>query len=131
MMDTITQIRIDFAIPVELTDEEMQALSGFVQDVCDRHCPEGWVYWQSGAGSMPVFSQSDAFFLGKEIDPNAPESGEPTFDHEVFHLDTSAREAYPQEIERNERRRKDRERRFWWQAGAMISRLGLWIRRHA
>lgn len=91
------RIEIDFALPVTLTDDEMRQLCNFVQSIAKRHQPEGWVHWQSGCGQKPIFSQADAHFLGKEVDPAAPETGEPTFDESVFHIETTAREAYPTE----------------------------------
>ncbi len=93
----IRKIEIAFALPVELTDEEMRKLCDFVQRIAKRHQPEGMVHWQSGCGSKPIFSQTDAMFLGKAVDPNAPASGEPTWDDEIFHIDTFAREIYPGE----------------------------------
>lgn len=48
-------------------------------------------------GSKPIFSKADCRFLGKPVDPDAPESGEPTFDDEVLHIETAARTAYPTE----------------------------------
>jgi len=94
---TVRRIEIDFALPVELTDDEMRQLCNMVQVIAKRHQPEGWVHWQFGAGQKPVFSQADCRFLGKPISPDAPETGEPTFDEEVFYIETTAREAYPGE----------------------------------
>jgi|SRR6185312_15226776 len=96
---SITKIEIDFALPVTLTDGEMRRLCDFVQGVAKRHQPEGMVHWQSGCGQKPTFSQADCRFLGKPVDPNAPETGEPTFDDSIFHIETTAREAYPSELE--------------------------------
>ncbi len=94
---SIRKIEIEFALPVELTDEEQRTILDMVQAIAKRHQPEGMVHWQSGCGSKPIFSQADARFLGKPVDPNAPESGEPEWDDEVFHIETCAREAYPGE----------------------------------
>ena len=95
------RIEVDFALPVALTNEEMRDLCNLVQRIAKRHQPEGWVHWQSGCGDKPMFSQADARFLGKEVNPDAPESGEPTFDSSVFHIETTAREAYPNEKEKH------------------------------
>lgn len=100
MSDMIRKIEIDFALPVELTKEEMQHLCNFAQTIAKRHEPEGMVHWQSGCGSKPSFSKADARFLGKEVNPDAPETGEPTFDDEIFYIETFAREAYPNERKR-------------------------------
>ncbi len=101
MCSAVSRIEIDFQLPVELTDKEMQWLDKFTRQICDRHQPEGWVYWPSGYGSRPNFSQVDSMFLGKPVDPDAPVSGEPTFDHSVYCISTCAREAWPEEIERD------------------------------
>lgn len=45
----------------------------------------------SGYGAKPQWSQADARLLGKAVDPAAPVSGEPTFDDEVLHIETTAR----------------------------------------
>lgn len=100
---SITKIEVDFALPVELTDSEMRHLCEVVQKIAKRHQPEGMVHWQSGCGQKPIFSQADCRFLGKPVDPSAPESGEPEWDDSVFHIETTAREAYPAEIEQRER----------------------------
>jgi hypothetical protein len=97
----IRKIEIEFAIPVELTDDEQRRLCDFVQRIAKRHQPDGMVHWQSGCGSKPIFSQADSRFLGKPVDPSAPERGEPEFDDEVYHIETYAREAYESEIKRD------------------------------
>ena len=95
----IRKIEIDFALPVELIEADKRALDRLVADICKRNCPEGWFLWPAGIGSKPNLSQADALFLGKTPDPNAPESGEPTWDDSVFHIDCEARELSSGEIE--------------------------------
>jgi hypothetical protein len=90
----IHKIEIEFALPVELTDAEERELCDMAQTIAKRHQPEGTLHWQSGVGQKPVFSQADARFLGKRVDPNAPESGEPGFDESIFYIETSARAKY-------------------------------------
>lgn len=102
--DAIRRIEIDFAIPVELTDDEYAALNRVVDHICRRSCPEGWAFWPAGIGSKPNFSQADAMFLGKEVDPNAPVAGEPLWDDSILHIDCAARELYPEEIEKRKAR---------------------------
>lgn len=94
----IRAIEVQFALPVELTDKEMQILCDMVQTIALRHRPPGMVHWQSGVGSKQHFSQADARFLGKAVDPNAPLTGEPSFDDDVLYIETSAREAYASEV---------------------------------
>ena len=93
----IRKIEVEFALPVELTDDEQRSICEMVQRIAKRHQPEGMVHWQFGCGSKPLFSQADCRFLGKPVDACQPETGEPTFDDEVFYIETAAREAYPSE----------------------------------
>jgi hypothetical protein len=140
----INRIEIDFALPVELTIDEMRALDRLIGHICDRECPEGWAFWPAGMGSRPNFSQLDAMFLGKEPNLNAPESGEPTWDDTVYSIDCAARELYPEEIERRKaaaQRTAERKARWdsrfagwlhkrgwvaisWW-----VADLSIWIQR--
>ena len=140
----IRRIEIDFALPVELTDDEQRALDRVVSHICKRECPEGWAFWPAGHGSKPNFSQMDSIFLGKEPDPNAPTSGEPTWDDSVYSIDCAARELYPEEIEQRKARaqevaarkarwdsrlagwlhRRGLKRASWW-----VADLSMWIQR--
>ena len=86
----INRVELDFCLPVELTDDEQKALQILVKRICDRHCPEGWVYWASGIGSRPIWQEPE----------------EPDFDHTVFSISTCVRKAYPSEILRAERKAK-------------------------
>lgn len=88
----IRTIEVSFAVPVELTSEQYRALAKLVDDVARAHAPEGCVHWLFGQGSKPQWSQADSALLGKPVDPNAPERGEPTFDDSVLYLETSCRE---------------------------------------
>lgn len=119
----IKRIEIEFALPVEISDVQHVALDRVIDDICKKNCPEGWAFWPAGIGSKPTWSRMDALFLGKEPDPDAPDTGEPTFDDSILHVECAARELYPEEIERNRKRaeeRVDRERsllyriRLWW-----------------
>lgn len=96
----IQRIEVDFALPVSLTDDEQRQLCALIQQIAKRHEPDGWVHWQSGVGSKPNLSQADCRFMGKPVNPNAPEVGEPTWDDSIFYIETTAREAYPEEIAR-------------------------------
>lgn len=140
----IRKIEIDFALSVDLSDEERRALDKLVGHICKRSCPEGWAFWPAGIGDKPMFSQADARFLGKQVDPNAPASGEPTFDDSVFHIDCAARKLSQEEIEtRNIRataaavararwdsrlagwlHRRGFKRASWW-----VADLSIWMRR--
>ena len=104
----IRRIEIEFALPVELEDAECRDLCIMIEKIARRHQPEGWYHWQAGAGSKPHFSRADCIFLGKSPEPDAPDQGEPTFDDEVFHIETFAREAYPEELERDRQRARNK-----------------------
>ncbi|MDE2104912.1 MAG: hypothetical protein KGL39_47180 [Patescibacteria group bacterium] len=122
----IHRIEITFDLPVELSDEEMRALDKVVGHICDRECPEGWAFWPAGFGSKPSFSQADAAFLGKPIDPSAPATGEPTWDDDVLQIDCSARPLAPSEIEKREFRkahRTKRQRRLSYRVKRAYSRI--------
>lgn len=67
-------------------EEEMEVVGA------NNNQPDGGIHWVSGYGSKPRWSRADAAFLGKSTDPDAPETGEPTFDDEVYHVETTARD---------------------------------------
>ncbi len=83
--EMISSIEILFQLPVELTDEECQSLGRFVGRICDRHKPTGWCYWPSGHGYRPIWREPE----------------EPLWDDSVYQISTCAREAWPEEIERD------------------------------
>jgi hypothetical protein len=103
-MSKVSRLEVEFAIPVEVTDKQYQKLAALVSEICDANVPEGCVHWASGFGSKPHFSQADAIFLGKRVEPDAPDTGEPTFDDDVFYIETCCRTAYPEELERMARK---------------------------
>jgi hypothetical protein len=90
----IQRIEVDFAIPVELTDDEMQTLCDMVQRIAKRHQPEGFVHWQSGVGDKPIFSKTDCAIFGWDPQEGAKDSGEPDFDDSILHIETTCRERY-------------------------------------
>jgi len=103
------KIEVDFAIPVFMTQEQQRRLYELITDIVKspwNQFHEG-VHWLAGVGSRPNFSQADAVFLGKPVDPNTPASGEPTFDDSVFHMETCARPF----VSEKERERVLRERK--------------------
>lgn len=90
----ISMIEVSFAIPVELTDEQEHRLADLVQEIARANTPAGHVHWLSETGQKAILSQADQRFLGKPIDPNAPATGEPTFDDSVLSFATFCREDY-------------------------------------
>ena len=93
----ITKIEVDFALPVELTSGEMQTIDHIANEAARRTETPEIVHWAAGCGSKPHYSERDSAFLGKPVEDGAPESGEPTFDNEVFYVETFSRERYPTE----------------------------------
>lgn len=95
----VERIEIEFAIPCWIPIDAQREIADIVQAIAKlpQNVPVGHVHWQSGVGAKPNWSQADQRFLGKPVDPNAPDSGEPTFDDTVLHFETSCRERYPGE----------------------------------
>lgn len=91
---TIRKIEVSFAIPVEITDKEMMQLDGMIQTIAKRNQPDGYVHWCAECGSKPHWSKADGRIFGREVDEDAPELGEPTFDDDVLYFATCCRERY-------------------------------------
>ena len=90
----VERIEIDFAIPVWLTPADQQELANLIQRIARSAAnnPVNGVHWLFGSGAKPSYSLTDARFLGKAADPEAPFSGEPTFDSSILYFETAARE---------------------------------------
>lgn len=103
----ISSIEAEFSIPTILTRKQERRLVQLLDEIVNEpwNTPVEGVHWMSGGGSKPLWSRTDAMFLGKPIDPNAPESGEPSFDISVWHLESSAR-GFANERERERELRK-------------------------
>jgi len=95
-MSKITSIEINFPVPVELPAGFEGALSALVAMVCEKYKAEhhGRTMWPAGSGAKPCWSRRDAAFLGEKPGPNAPHSGEPTFDDSIFVIEVAEREDY-------------------------------------
>jgi hypothetical protein len=87
----ISRIEIDFALPVDLTQDQQRRLGSPLDEIVAAHQPEDGIHWVSGYGSKPRWSKADAAFLGKTADENAPETGEPAFDDSIYHIETTER----------------------------------------
>ncbi|MDX1985004.1 MAG: hypothetical protein SFV51_32330 [Bryobacteraceae bacterium] len=96
----LERIEVEFAIPVFITIDQQQRLADLIQEIATApmNTPVNGVHWQSGGGSKPNWSRVDAALLGKTPAPDAPATGEPTFDDSVLYFETSAREAHPSEL---------------------------------
>lgn len=86
----ISRIEVEFAAPVELTEDERHQLHALITAVVRRHQPACRVHWLSGYGSKPVLRcRADQALLGKPIDPSLPVGPvEPTFDDSVLYFET-------------------------------------------
>lgn len=89
----LSAIEITFAIPVLMTQDQKMRLMELISEITREpwNQPEGGVHWLFGNGAKPQYSQADQQFLGLPIDENAPASGEPSFDHSVYFMETAAR----------------------------------------
>ncbi len=91
------KLEVDFELPVFMTQEQQRQLIALLEEIVRSplNQPVGGVHWVAGIGSKPTFSAVDCAFLGKTVSEDAPADGEePTFDDEVFYVETCAREAY-------------------------------------
>ncbi len=95
----VERIEINFAIPVFIPSGALQELDALLSAIVKLKANQlaGHVHWVSGYGSKPNWSQADARFLGLPADPDAPATGEPTFDDTVYHVETTCREQHPSE----------------------------------
>ena len=90
----MTRIEISFPVDIDLDEDLDRSLHSILNQICleyERQHP-GRVMWVSGYGCKPNWSQADAAFLGRPVDPDAPASGEPTFDDAVYEITISERE---------------------------------------
>lgn len=89
----ISGIEISFAMPVFFRDVDYEILDMVLDRIVAapwNQTPEG-PHWMAGCGSKPNWSKADCRFLGKPIDPEAPDSGEPEFDDSCYAIETAAR----------------------------------------
>ena len=89
----VSRIEIEFGLPTYLPQGFMQDLHELLSAVVKlkRNQPEGGRHWVSGYGAKPIWSKADARFLGKTPADAAKDSGEPTWDDSVYHIETSVR----------------------------------------
>jgi hypothetical protein len=95
----ISKIEVSFAIPVDLTEEEMRVIDLIANHAARRTETKDRVHWAAGVGSKPIWSRSDhaTGMVRGEPDPRAKETGEPDFDDTVFYVETCCRERYDTE----------------------------------
>lgn len=98
----IQRFEVEFGMPVAITPEHQRKLYAVISEIIDapvNQLEEG-VHWLAGGGSKPSYSKTDAAFLGKPIDPSAPDMGEPEYDSDVLYFESCAR-AFVSEKERD------------------------------
>lgn len=91
--NSLSKIEINFSIPTYWTTEQERTLHRLLDEVINKpyNQPTNGIHWVCGYGSKPRWSQEDAIFLGKTIDPDASERGEPTYDDKIFHIEICTR----------------------------------------
>ena len=111
-----SRIEISFEIPVFITSEQHHRLRELVCEITKQtwNTPLEGVHWVSSEGAKPIWSQADAAFLGETPDPNAPESGEPEYDHSVLTIGTSARGWASNKERKREKFRRDALAKLGW-----------------
>lgn len=95
----ITTFEVRFAIPVWITAEDQDRFVKTFEAIIRapyNQLKDG-PHWLAGCGSKPNWSQVDSMFMGKPVDPNAPETGEPTFDDETYFMESEARDFVSEE----------------------------------
>ena len=108
----IRRIEVRFAMPVELTSEEMQIIDTIANDAARRTETPEIVHWAAGCGSKPNWSKTDCAIFGYEPTEDSPDSGEPTFNDEIFCVETFARERYETEKFEPEKNRRSHADQF-------------------
>ncbi len=89
----IQKIEVDFAIPVELSDDQSKRLSDLIEEIARSNEPSGEVHWLFGQGAKPMWSDADcAAFPDIRGGRSGEASGEPSFDDSILHFSTSCRE---------------------------------------
>ena len=89
-------IEISFDIPCWITKAQAHMLSRLISEIVSApwNQPTDGVHWLSGCGDKPIFSKTDARFLGitnpSQVDERA--TGEPTFDRSILSFGSCARE---------------------------------------
>jgi hypothetical protein len=104
------RIEVEFALPVYVPTAALRELDGLLSSIIRlrRNQPVGGVHWISGYGAKPSWSQVDARLLGKTPASDAPLRGEPTWDENVYYIETTARPLHPKE-EARETAKKERD----------------------
>lgn len=106
----LSSLEVSFAIPCYVTLDQLKRLHALVDEIVEAPCnqPKEGVHWPAGCGAKPQWSQVDSRLLGLIVDAEAPESGEPTFDNDVYFIETCSRGFVSEE----ERERKLKRRSF-------------------
>jgi hypothetical protein len=94
--EPIGSVKVEFQMAIFLTPEDQLRICHLFDEIVQRpyNQPADGVHWVSGVGAEPHLSAVDAAFLGAApapADVRPADGEEPTFDHSVFHLSTTAR----------------------------------------
>jgi hypothetical protein len=85
---------LEVELPVGMDDEFRRELDKILGAMCKRYEKDnpGRVMWVMGHGQKPRWSVTDALFLGRTPEMNAPADGEPTWDARVYFIELYERE---------------------------------------
>lgn len=108
----ISKIEVSFARPVDLTDGDMHKIHSIVDDAARRTETPEFVHWAAGCGCKPNWSHTDCIALGTKPTADSPLSGEPTWDHSVYYIETATRERYENDPYKPWKPRKTNTARF-------------------
>lgn len=105
----IRAFEMEFGMPCYITAAQQRKLRDIFDEIIESPAnqPVDGVHWLAGCGSKPHFSVADSAFLGKPVEPAAPETGEPTFDNSVLYFESCARGF----VSDRERVRKEKQRK--------------------
>lgn len=105
----VERIEFEFDIAVQIDAEDYNALQDIFRRIVSKPFNQlrDGVHWYSGGGSKPKWSRRDAEVLGLEVDSDAPEEGEPSFDDSVLVFQSSARPYLDDKERQRKEKRKD------------------------
>ena len=86
------RIEVEFAIDVEVSDEQDAQLYAVISDIVKANTPAGMVHWIVSGGHKPLWSDADvALFPDLGSGRSGRPSGEPDYDEDTYYLQTACR----------------------------------------
>jgi hypothetical protein len=107
----ISQFQVSFGMPVWVTAEDQDKFYRVFDAIISApyNQRENGCHWLAGCGSKPHYSVTDSLFLGQPIEEGAPYTGEPTFEDEVYFMESVAREFVSDDERKKVVARRERE----------------------